>query len=109
MEQLKRNELLSAAQSQGNNNEYEKHALLQSDRFAAGIGGLLCILLAMIKLLLKREFDYGVFAVLLTIIGMQNLVEGVHRHQVWRLVIGIILSVIALLFSVLYIGKVVGL
>ena len=108
MANLSRDEILETSSKSKTNAEYEVEALKQSYRFSYGLGTLLCIGLALIKLLVAREFDYGIFAVLLTVLGVQNIVQGKKLHIIWRLVLGIILVVLASLFTVMYIGKVAG-
>ena len=106
--QMDSKEMFELAKKSGRRDEYEHSIHLRSDMLAAGIGALVCIALALVKLLAVRQFDYGVFTILFVIFGVQRILDWRAERKIVRLIFGIVFLLLATLFSILYISEVVG-
>lgn len=103
---MDRNEILQSAQANGDKGkEYERHTRIRSDNIAAAIGVLLCTAMAVLKLIVARKLDFGLFAILFAIDGTQRLVEGKKLHKTVSVIFGIIEELISVIFLAAYIGE----
>ena len=94
------------------NGEYERFTLLRGDNLAVCLSMLIAIILFIVKLVIKKEFDFGICAVLFTAVAVQTIHEGIKtegsRLKKWfYIVAGSIVGVTAIMAIVLFLCGVI--
>lgn len=87
-------------------NEFEQHSALRgmnlSQIIALTVGGIIFF----VQLLVKYVFDFGLLAVLMSLICVEYLYEGIKLRQVWKIILGSVFGVFTLFLLVCWIGTV---
>ena len=109
MDKERKNKILAAAQQDKyHGSEYEHSIYDRSVSLSALISFLIGILLFVIELVFKHSYNIGFIAIALTAISVHMLYSGCRGKSVWRIIIGVILVVLALIFVIGYIGQVIS-
>lgn len=86
--------------------EYERFALLRGDNLAVCIAMLVGIGMILLKLIVKKEFDFGVCAVVFLATCIQSINEGTKLKKWWLIAFGIFEGLIAFVMFIAFIGGV---
>ncbi len=86
--------------------EYEHAVNDKSMLFSMGITLTVGLVLFFIEYFKKQTVNYSLLAILTTAMGVQMLYEGIRRRTVWKIVVGAVFSVLALLLIIACLGKV---
>ena len=104
MEREEKLRLMKENDSKGK--EYERFALLRGYNLAVCIAMLVGIAMILLKMFVKKEFDFGICAVVFLAACIQNIYEGT-KFKKWRFIIlGIFEGLIALAMLIAFIGGV---
>ena len=109
MEKKRKNKILAAAQQDKyHGSEYEHSVYDRSILLSALISFLVGILLFVIELVFRHTYNVGFIAIALTAISVHLLYSGCRGKSIWRIVLGIVLVVLALIFLLGFIGQVIS-
>lgn len=105
---MNRDEILNAAQNNGNKGkEYERFFMLRKDYRAMCIGLLAGIFMILVKLIFLKQMDTGLASVIFLIYGLQSLQEGEGLNRKINLVLGIISLLMAVTTILAYLGELI--
>ena len=91
--------------------EYARMTLLRGDNLAVCVSMLVAIVLFAIKLIARREIDYGICAVLFSAVSVQTIHEGVRTEEsrfkkYLYIVSGILVGITAIMAIILFLNGV---
>lgn len=102
---MTKEEILKRAQANSDvGMEMENKSMLKMDAISSYIGILMCILIELTKIVLKKELDYGILTVLFSILSMQYISEGKRMSKPVCVVLGVLFALVAVLGCVAFIG-----
>lgn len=87
--------------------EDENRRLVRGDVVAGSIGYLVGIAMILLELFVKKRFDYGLCTVLFTYSSIGQFSEGSKTGKWWRIAIGVLCALVALLMLITFLGTVV--
>ena len=58
------------------------------------------------KYVVKKEFDFGICAIVLSVTGIQNIHEGATLKKWWMLILGIVAVLAAVVMALDFLGEV---
>lgn len=80
----------------------EQEAVNLAGRKAVAVGGLLCMFISLMDVLLGGHFNYALWGVLLSITGTTLLFKYFHLKKLHELIFGVIELLLAIAFVALY-------
>ncbi len=101
--------ILRAAQDEkAKGKEFENREGIRSN--VVGLLAALCVgtILFLVEYFVKKTWNIALIAVFMTAAGVQMLYEGIRIKSVWRIIIGSIQLLIAIFFSLGFIGQVIS-
>lgn len=108
-EDLNKNEILKAARAEKTKGkEYEDRVGIKSSVVGLLAALIVGIILFLVEYFVKKTWNIALVAVFMTAAGVQMLYEGIRIKSVWRVIIGIVQVLIALFFTLGFIGQVIS-
>ena len=108
-EHLSKNDILKAAQKEGTKGkEYENREGIRSNLVGFLAALLVGTILFLVEFFVKRTWHIALIAVFMSAAGAQILYEGIRIKSVWRIIVGAIQVLIALFFTLGFIGQVIS-
>lgn len=87
--------------------EDEQRRRVRSDVIAGSIGYLVCIVLILLELIIKKQLDFGLCGVLFTYSAVGIFCGKSQARKWWEYVIGVVYSLLALFMIIMFLGTVV--
>lgn len=105
---MDKNSILNAAKKEKNRGmEYEGRIIKQGFAWGMLVAVIFSVVLVMTEYLANGTVNIGVIAVIITMTGIQSLYEGIKLKKRYLIITGSVETVIAVLYTVLYVYKVV--
>ena len=104
-----RDNILKAAQMEHySGKEYENRASIKGSLLASFVSLIIGTILFLFEYFVNKTWNIGLIAVAMTASSVQLLYEGIKLKIVWKIVVGTIEALIALFFSLGFIGQVIS-
>lgn len=101
---MNREEILaSAKENKERGKEFERQEKMRGDTIASYIGLLIGIAMIVAELWIKKQFNYGVCAIVFLVTSIQSLNEGIKLHKWWLVCLGIFEGLVSLLMLFMFI------
>ena len=108
-EGIDKNEILKAVKSEKTKSkEYEDRVGIKSNVVGLLAALIVGIILFLVEYFVKKTWNIALVAVFMTAAGVQMLYEGIRIKSVWRVIIGTVQVLIALFFTLGFIGQVIS-
>lgn len=100
---MDKNEILEKSREENKNmDELEKNALLKAGKCAVAAGGILCAVIFAVEAFVFNSFSYDLWAVFLTLCGVNLTVKFFYRRKVHELIFGITELLLAVVLLVMH-------
>ena len=103
----KKEEILKAAQKD-NQNEYESHVGHASILITSLTACVVGLALFIVEMVFKGTKNFGLIAVALTASSVMFLYEGIKLKTVWKIIIGSVFAVVAIVLISGYLWQVIS-
>ena len=106
---MNREEILEKSRQENKNrDEMEKDALAKAGQKACAVGGLVCAAIIILEAIFAEQVNMSTWAVYLSMTGTMLLVKYLRLKKKHELVFGLIQLVLAAIFLVMYVVRLVG-
>lgn len=96
---MDKNKILESARNERlRGHEYENKAFSGSIEWSSFLTLLLGALLAIVKWIIEKSFDFGIMSMIAALLGIQGIFEGVKARKLYMLGVGIFCSIAAIAF-----------
>ncbi len=100
---MDKNEILEKSKKEnGNMDELEKYSLMRAGKWAVAVGGILCVAIFCVEQFAFDTVRLDLWAIFLTICGVNLTVKYYYRKKAHELVFGIIELLIAVALLVIH-------
>lgn len=99
--------VLEAAQKNNRGKEFEQRASTHGSLLGALVALLVGIGLFLLEYIINKSVNIGFIAIGMTAAGVQSLYDGIKVRKLYLIVLGIIQTLIALIFIFVFVGQVV--
>lgn len=101
-------DILKAAQNNGiKGMEYENRVGTKSSLLGFLVALVVGTCLFLAEFYVKKKWNFALAAVLFTAAGVQMLYEGIRIKSVWRIILGAVQILLAIIFVLAFIGQVI--
>jgi thiol:disulfide interchange protein len=108
-ERMDKNEILKVAKKEkSKGKEFENRVGIKSNLVGLLAALIVGIILFLVEYFVKKTWNIALVAVFMTAAGVQMLYEGIRIKSIWRIIVGVIQILIALFFSLGFIGQVIS-
>ena len=104
-----RDAILAAAKKEKySGKEYENRASARGTLLASLVALIVGIILFFVEFFIRRTWNFGLISVAMTAAGVQHLYEGIRFKSAWRIVVGSLGLIIALMFILCFVVQVMS-
>ncbi len=106
---MNKDEILAKSRKENENqDEMELEVFAKSGQKACAVGGIVCVLIIILQSIFKNSVDFSVWAVYLSMTGTMLLYKYIKLKKKHELIFGLMQLILAVVFLVFYILKLVG-
>lgn len=106
---MDKNEILEKSRKENENmDELEKFALMKAGKCAVAVAGFLCMAVFFVELFIFDTLSLDLWAIYLSISGVNLTVKYIYRKKTHELVFGIMELLIAVAFLVIHFMRLAG-
>lgn len=106
---MERNKILEIAQSDKNKGlEYEQKVTKMGFAWGMLLSFCVALVMVMIEYIVDDTINYGIVTIVMMISGVQSFYEGITLKKKYMTILGTIKTILAILFVILYVYRVVA-